>query len=397
MARKVDLLHVFCDESGFTGNKLLDADQEVFSYAAVAMEPTEAGELVARLRRDFRMQAPELKGSKLIARPQGRKVVTQALKECAGRYRVVAHLKPYALACKFFEYIFEPAVSDFNSFLYGVDFHRFIAAVLFAGFRAEDKSGEAALEDFMTFAHKGDLAALERIFPTGITANSRYDFLAAVGTFALLHQDEIKNEVMSFREPSVPNWILDLTTTSLFGLLADWGQKARQLEVTCDESRPVKGDMLVFDCMVDRKDSVYVRFQNKKRPLTFNLKSPLQMADSKTIPGLQIADVVASATAYTWRAAYRRNLTDECRQWAEMLKGHFSDDNIWPDLSYADLATPKCFANMMILHELVDRSVKKEDLYEGLPAIFRAALQFHPQFVKENKLRRTIKRRRRVA
>ena len=72
--RKVKLLHVFCDEAGFTGNKLLDAEQEIFSYAAVAMEPTEAADLVARIRRDFRLQAPELKGGTLVGRPQGRRV-----------------------------------------------------------------------------------------------------------------------------------------------------------------------------------------------------------------------------------------------------------------------------------------------------------------------------------
>lgn len=383
MTQKVDLLHVFCDEAGFTGNRLLDAAQEVFSCAAVAMDPVEATDMVSRFQRDFRLQAPELKGGTLIGRPQGRKVVTRLLKECAGRYLVVAHLKPYACASKFFEYIFEPAVSNFNSFLYGIDFHRFIATVLFVYFRANDKSAEAILEDFVTFVRRGDEAALQRIFPAGITKNYRDDFLAAVGTFALLHQDEIKNEVMSFREPGVPNWILDLTTTSLFGLLTAWGEKARQLEAICDESKPVKGDMLVFNSMVNRQNTSYVRFQDKERPFSFNLRSPLQMADSKTTPGLQIADVMASATAYVWKSAYRGTLTDELRQWQGMLMEHFGDDNIWPDLSYADLSNPKCFANTMILHELIDRSVKKEDLYDGLPDIFRAAFESHPEFVKE--------------
>ncbi len=304
MIQKVDLLHIFCDEAGFTGNRLLDAEQEIFSYAAVAMEPSEATDVVSRLRRDFRLQAPELKGATLIGRPQGRKVVTQILKECAGRYLVVAHLKPYACASKFFEYIFEPAVSDFNSFLYGIDFHRFIATVLFVYFRASDKSAEDILEDFVTFVRRGDKKALQSIFPTGITTNYRDDFLSAIGTFALLHQEDIINEVKSFTEPGVPNWILDLTTTSLFGLLAAWGEKARQLEVICDESKPIKVDMLVFDSMVNRKDSLYVHFQNKKSPLSFNLRSPLRMADSKSIPGLQIADVIASTTAQVLKAAY---------------------------------------------------------------------------------------------
>ena len=210
---------------------------------------------------------------------------------------------------------------------------------------------------------------------------------------ALLHQDDIKNEVMSFREPGVPNWILDLTTTSLFGLLTAWGEKAVQLEVICDESKPVKGDMLVFDSMVNRRDSVYVQFQKKERPFSFNLKSPLRMADSKSTPGLQIVDVLASATAHVWKSSYRGTLTDELRQWHGMLKEHFSDDNIWPDLSYADLSNPKCFANTMILHELIDRSIKKEDLYEGLPDIFRAALKLHPKFIKEGKIKSKPKQR----
>jgi hypothetical protein len=136
---RADLLHVFCDEAGFTGNKLLDAEQEVFSYATVAIAPEEATEMVARVRRDFRLQGAELKGGSLVGRPQGKKVVTQILKLCEGRYLVAAHLKPYALACKFFEYIFEPAVSDFNSFSYGIDFHRVISTIFVRVFPCEKR------------------------------------------------------------------------------------------------------------------------------------------------------------------------------------------------------------------------------------------------------------------
>jgi hypothetical protein len=386
------VLNVFCDESGFTGNKLLDVEQEIFSYAAVAITSDEAQELVERLRRDFKLQGPELKGSALVSRPKGKKIVTQILKHCQGRYLVVAHLKPYALACKFFEYIFEPAVSDFNSFLYGIDFHRFIATVIFVYFRAQNKSAESVLEDFVQFAHRGDANALQRIFPAGLTTSYRDDFLAAAGTFALLHQDKIKKEVTSFREPGIQNWILDLTTTSLYGLLTSWGAKATQLEVTCDASKPIKGDLIVFDSMIGRQQTAFVRFQNKERPITFNLKSPLKLADSQKTPGLQIADVIASTTSSVWRSAYRGELSDEHRDWQQMLKDHFDDDNIWPDLSYADLDTPKCFANTIILQELIDRSIKREDLFEGLPDMYLAALRLHPQFLAENRGKRISKR-----
>jgi hypothetical protein len=385
---KTKLLHIFCDEAGFTGNKLLDAEQEIFSYVAVAIEPEAAKDMVARLRRDFRLQSPELKGSALIGRPQGRRVVARILKECSGQYHAVFHLKPYALASKFFEYIFEPAVSDFNSFLYSIDFHRVISTVLFVYFRASDRSAEAVLEDFVTFAHRGDVSALERIFPSGIAANYKDDFLSAIGTFALLHQDTIKHEVLSFREAGVPNWLLDLTGTSLFGLLAAWGEKARQLSVTCDESKPLRKDMTLFDTMLNRKDKLYVEFQGKKHAFSFNLKHPIVLADSKLTPGLQIADVLASATSHVWKSSYRGQLDDELRRWQSVILEHCIDDCIWPDLRDADLSNPKCFANTMILQELIDRSVRKENLFEGLPAMFRVAMHLHPKFVREHRLQR---------
>lgn len=120
------------------------------------------------------------------------------------------------------------------------------------------------------------------------------------------------------------------------------------------------------------------------------------MADSKNTPGLQIADVLASATAFVWRSAYR-GATDEVQAWQRMLQGHFGDENIWPDLSYADLSTPECFANTMVLHELIERSVKREDLYEGLPEVFLAAKTLHPRFLAETGLKRTRKPRRSTA
>lgn len=46
-------MEVFCDEAGFTGNKLLDAKQDVFAYAAVAITSSYAMELVEKAKKDF--------------------------------------------------------------------------------------------------------------------------------------------------------------------------------------------------------------------------------------------------------------------------------------------------------------------------------------------------------
>lgn len=47
------MTNLFCDESGFTGQDLLNPDQQYFSYSSVLMNPLEAGEIVAQVRTDF--------------------------------------------------------------------------------------------------------------------------------------------------------------------------------------------------------------------------------------------------------------------------------------------------------------------------------------------------------
>jgi hypothetical protein len=57
---------VFCDEAGFTGNNLLDSEQEVFALAGAAIQPDRAKEVVERTIRDFKLQGAELKGSRML-------------------------------------------------------------------------------------------------------------------------------------------------------------------------------------------------------------------------------------------------------------------------------------------------------------------------------------------
>src|SRR5882672_9196151 len=60
------IMNIFCDEAGFTGNNLLDAEQDIFVYATVATPVEIARERVERIIRDCRLQGKELKGSRLV-------------------------------------------------------------------------------------------------------------------------------------------------------------------------------------------------------------------------------------------------------------------------------------------------------------------------------------------
>jgi len=127
----VDILDIFCDESGFTGQNLLNPDQRFFAYGSVAISPTEAAEVVAQTIRDFRLQGNELKGKNLLRHPSGGKAATALIRRLGARSRVVIVNKQYALAGKLFEYTFEPLISDINTVLYGVNFQKFIANLVY--------------------------------------------------------------------------------------------------------------------------------------------------------------------------------------------------------------------------------------------------------------------------
>lgn len=73
-------MHIFGDEAGFTGNKLRDAEQDVFAYATVAIHPDAAQELVARVKKDHRIQGNELKGSTLLKQERGKYAIADILK-----------------------------------------------------------------------------------------------------------------------------------------------------------------------------------------------------------------------------------------------------------------------------------------------------------------------------
>jgi hypothetical protein len=99
----------------FTESKLRDAEQDVFAYASIANHPDAAHEQVERTKKEFRLQGNELKGGALLKHEKAKRLSLNP-DWVEGKYKVVAHLRPYALTCKLFEYIFEAVVSGFNSF-----------------------------------------------------------------------------------------------------------------------------------------------------------------------------------------------------------------------------------------------------------------------------------------
>jgi hypothetical protein len=230
----MDALDIYCDESGFTGPHLLSPEQPYFTYGSVAITSPEASDLVGSTIRNFHLQGNELKGKNLLKHSPGRKAAIAVIRELGPRCQVLIVHKQYALACKLFEYTFEPLIADISMALYSVNFHKFVANLLYFSSFKHDARARTLSERFEQ-AVRGDDGPLRRFLSAHSPVTD--DPVEALVSFCVYHRETILQELARTKEDH--KWILDVTATSLNSLLTWWGRRAQRLRVICDESGPL--------------------------------------------------------------------------------------------------------------------------------------------------------------
>lgn len=353
---------IYFDESGFTGNNLLHPHQKYFSYASVATDDAEAKGFVENLVSKYGIQGGELKGSNLVKFHNGRKAIDEIFNTFGDRLKVSISNKKFALACKFYEYIFEPCYSDINSLFYGVGFHRFIANILYVEFEARGAGAEAIFAEFEELMRTRDENRLEAIFASSIRAENS-PIITQIREFAQCQGDAIRAELISLGEVGVGKWILDLTNTSLYTLLANWGTQYREITAICDPSKPLQHNQGIFNAMVGRnREQVFSDLIGERHPITFNLSGPIEFADSKMTHGIQIADAVAAATVYVFSGTE----DEHTERWRPILGkiGHYG--SIIPDRDEINLKDRRAQRNAVLLLELHSRAKEGRSLIDGM-------------------------------
>ena len=350
---------IYLDEAGATGNHLLDPEQPFFVYASIALEADEASAIHSEMVDRFRIQGPELKGASLTKRPKGRDAVLWLWSEVGQRSKIAVAEKTYALAGKFFEYMFEPSLARNNSLFYSIEFHKFIANYLYISYKAGEaytKKMFRDFEDLMDTHEPSDvgkvLSPLDHLTTSGP--------LATMLAFCQLNRESIRDEIKLLRDlDGGTRWDLELSQTMVHWLLAHWGEEFESLDAYCDESKPIESNMDMFNQFIGRTDKAYIRLGGEPRPsLVYNLAGPIQLVDSRKYPGVQIADVLASSLAYSLKNDEEK-FSHQC--W-ELAKQSFTlgiiaePEEFQPDQDKGSL-------NMLVLLELLDRSVQGEDLF----------------------------------
>ena len=299
---------------------------------------------------------------------------------------VAVYDKRYALAGRFYEYIFEPLLANLSTLLYTIEFHKFVASVLYCHFAARDSDAERLLRDFETLMRTLDPQQVDAL----VEHAGMVDMTGPLGyllVIALCQREKIKKEIELLRDmEDRPRWELELSIPSVNYLLAAWGGKRGALEVHCDRSKPIQSDLLsdfsVFNQMIGRRDKFYFPAGQQDSPsLVYNLAGPIQLEDSENSPGIQIADVVASSVAYALNNPYD-GLSQE---WLELAEEMIAVA-VGPDFKHIDLSTGGAAINSVVLRELHERSIRDEDLVDGLGEFIRSAASNYPSFVAEGEV-----------
>lgn len=365
-------IDVFCDESGYTGTRLLDPDQRVFSFAAVAVGDDEAWRILAGARRRHGAPAGELKAASLVKSEPGRALMLEALAAIEGRYRFVTFDKVLGLCTKLFEYIYEPVFKDDPRLLYAKDLHRFVGMYCYMFFVSRDPVAERAMREFEVFMRTLDPSAAPSLFDSGEALDDENPFEVvrrfAQGYRRLIIRDNLDGlPVMADRG----KWTLDLGVSGLFSLLSHFGAGGAPLRVVCDQSRPLEAMASTFSADTIAGIAGFARGrQELDEHLGWVPAGPIAFSDSRDRPGLQLADLVAGAATACLRGDLERRGLENI---AGALDPHQHPHSIMPDFAQLDLETRKTAVNWVILHGLGERARRGENPYSLLAELYAEA------------------------
>lgn len=362
VVKMVSKANVYFDESGFTGNNLLHKQQKYFCYASVVSDDVESQALVKHIIKKYRIQNGEIKGGNLAKGRKGRRAIDEIMESLKGRIKVSISDKKYALAGKFFEYIFEPALQKNNIIFYNANFHKFISTILYLELLSRGSMAEEIFEDFERLMRLGDFDGLKALFSSSKDPNMS-PILESIFDFALLNKKTVVEELEGYVGEGTGKWTLDLTNTALVSLLAQWGLEYDELTAYCDNSKPLDENQGMFNAMVGNTKKHFTSIAGQDHPITFNLSEPLNLVDSKVVFGVQLADAVAAAFVY---AADSENQDSYALKWRSMIEDVVIYGSVFPDFDHIDLSRLEVQRNLVILQELVERSKNNQCLLEGM-------------------------------
>ena len=281
------------DESGNSGQNLLDPDQPLFMLSAVALEDDVAAELVKRVG----IGDAELKFSELRTSEAGRRAVEQLVNDPAitdRSVRLSLFHKPWMLAAKFVDMLVEPYFAGRGHNMYVGDLPVNMANGLYAG-AAVAMGAERWLElqrAFIDVTRRPTRARRERFMRAlqDARANCRDDAVAVL-LDAVLAQEDVVGEISA----GTVGHQLDPAPTALVEQVGFWSNSLGPHRVVHDEAAAIKDWQPYIEPLSDpAMEPVEVLIGDTTVRYPLQARS-IELGVSEEHPAIQIADVMAGA------------------------------------------------------------------------------------------------------
>lgn len=326
--------NVYFDESGNTGNDLLNEEQSVFTYAAIAINEDLAKKIVDTIKDNYNIQLKELKYSKLKKHLKGKAAILDILKKIKDCSAVVCFNKRYALCAKFFEYIFEPCFSEYSSLFYMAGFHHYIANTLYNIYFQDDTHSDLLKEFWCLMKSPDKMIQAEQYFNKYKLLPKKIDmrsFEKLLRVFITKNKSTIWEELESVSgTEDIEKYTLDLTISSLILLCSEMSNRYKKINAIYDESKIINEHADILNKFTGKT----LTFKNlnslaSRKLETINIsKDSLVAQESKFSYSIQLADILAGATA----DAYKNKDDDKNDMFLFLVQHHMLVNVVGPEI-----------------------------------------------------------------
>lgn len=307
------------DESGNTGQDLLNPNQPIFSLASVCLSEAETDEAINILTA---RAGQEVKFSNLVRSTAGRQRVLSFLQSPCAKFdkakTYVIH-KRYMVVGKIVDLLIEPLAHRDGLNLYEQGCNIAMTNLYYTCLPTVCGEDEFSyfLGRFVEMIRKKDENSILAFYKS---CEHMY-YSAKIPEFkndlaVILKSVEVIDEVLRASDATQ----LDPSVTSFVQHCASWGAcLGCNFDVIYDESKPIRQKEALLSLLM-AKDEPEVQVGYDYRKMFLPLKATgIKFGDSKKVKQLQVADVIAGASVYWARGFIEANID---RDFCEKLEGH---------------------------------------------------------------------------
>ncbi|MDA8152342.1 MAG: DUF3800 domain-containing protein [Acidithiobacillus sp.] len=328
---------IYCDESGNSGEKLLDKDQPFFVLASNDFSRSEALNLLNHLHSH---QQGEAKFKTLKRTADGVKRLTKLfvyprLNET--RIVVDTYHKRFMVVAKMVDLIAETLMHESGVDLYQHGQNIAMSNMLY--YCMPTFCGDEPTENF--------LQSFIDLLRNRTTAHADAFFMAGKAMIDASNMDDFKQLLRPFTEPKTFNvWFdginsmaLEPAIPALFQHINEWGKRKQdRFSIVHDASKPVLAAQKAFESMMALNGETSGMVGYDRRKFNFPLRATsLEQGNSVEYPQIQLADLCAGAINYFLKCNEKGELDclatvirDQCCQnW--VINGVFPDVSVTPE------------------------------------------------------------------